>query len=111
MNNLVFNQQSSTIGTLVILSGMLACSSLTGNANRLDSTINNRKEVFNLANNSSTFSEFQASIFKPMTSTHTDRIFEQTVIDFYAKLVADQEPLGAEFEAVLHENLWDLYKR
>lgn len=28
----------------------------------------------------------------------------------YKKLLADQEPLGAEFEKVLNENLWDLYE-
>lgn len=37
--------------------------------------------------------------------------FEATITDFYSKLLADQEPLGKEFERVLHENLWDLYVR
>jgi hypothetical protein len=37
--------------------------------------------------------------------------FEAAVTDFYAKLLANQEPLGKEFERVLHENLWDLYVR
>lgn len=29
---------------------------------------------------------------------------------FEARVLANQEPLGAEFEAVLHKNLWDLYE-
>lgn len=35
---------------------------------------------------------------------------EQTVSQLYAHLVANQEPLGSEFEAALNENLWDLYE-
>lgn len=35
---------------------------------------------------------------------------EQTVGDVYARLLAKQEPLGAVFEKVLYENLWDLYE-
>lgn len=37
--------------------------------------------------------------------------FVESVSNFYAKLAARQEPLGAEFSRVLHENLWDLYER
>ena len=37
--------------------------------------------------------------------------FEQAVGKFYAKLLGGQEPLGAEFEKVLYDNLWDLYER
>jgi len=36
--------------------------------------------------------------------------FEKSVGIFYARLLADQEPLGEEFEAVLHKNLWNLYE-
>ena len=36
--------------------------------------------------------------------------FEESAGRFYARLLANQEPLGAEFEAVLHKNLWDLYE-
>lgn len=38
-------------------------------------------------------------------------LFVGNISNFYAKLVASQEPLGAEFSRVLHENLWDLYER
>lgn len=29
---------------------------------------------------------------------------------FYTKLLLSQEPLGEEFEKVIHQNLWDLYE-
>lgn len=35
--------------------------------------------------------------------------FEQEIARFYDRLLANQTPLGAEFEAVLAQNLWDLY--
>ena len=38
-------------------------------------------------------------------------LFVESISNFYAKLVTSQEPLGAEFSRVLHENLWDLYER
>ena len=31
--------------------------------------------------------------------------------EFADRLLTQQEPLGKEFEGVLHENLWDLYER
>jgi hypothetical protein len=37
--------------------------------------------------------------------------FEGAVTNFYSTLLAKQQPLGKEFERVLHDNLWDLYVR
>lgn len=37
--------------------------------------------------------------------------FVESISNFYANLASRQEPLGAEFSRVLHENLWDLYER
>lgn len=36
---------------------------------------------------------------------------QATINGVYHKLAASQEPLGAEAEKVLHDNLWDLYAR
>lgn len=36
--------------------------------------------------------------------------FERAVGDFYSRLLLGQEPLGAEFEKVLYDNLWDMYE-
>jgi hypothetical protein len=37
--------------------------------------------------------------------------FEKSVASFYSALLANQEPLGRDFEQILHDNLWDLYVR
>jgi hypothetical protein len=34
-----------------------------------------------------------------------------SLMKFYADLLAGQQELGAEFEKVLYDNLWDLYAR
>jgi len=39
------------------------------------------------------------------------REFEEAIARFYSELLADQQPLGREFEQVLHANLWNLYVR
>lgn len=36
--------------------------------------------------------------------------FEESIGNFYAKLLGSQEQLGPDFEDVLHRNLWDLYE-
>jgi hypothetical protein len=38
------------------------------------------------------------------------QMFNEQQNRFYTYLVANQEELGAEFEKVLYENLWDLYE-
>jgi len=50
------------------------------------------------------------SIFGSVLDQGADQ-FVESVSNFYANLAARQEPLGAEFSRVLHENLWDLYER
>jgi hypothetical protein len=45
-------------------------------------------------------------------SQKTERAgFEESVASFYSSLVSKQEPLGKEFDRVLHNNLWNLYVR
>ena len=39
---------------------------------------------------------------------YTRLSFEETVATFYTQLLLRQQPLGKEFEQVLHDNLWDL---
>lgn len=36
---------------------------------------------------------------------------EPPLVDFYSTLLSAQQRLGAELEAVLYDNLWDLYAR
>ena len=40
-----------------------------------------------------------------------NREFKEAIASFYSELLAQQEPLGREFEQVLYSNLWDLYVR
>jgi hypothetical protein len=35
---------------------------------------------------------------------------EEALARFNAELLAAQEPLGKEFESVLYDNLWELYR-
>lgn len=48
----------------------------------------------------------------PITGEYSLAIdqFEQIVSNFYSTLLVQQEPLGMEFEKVMHENLWNLYE-
>lgn len=54
--------------------------------------------------------------FNPYRSSITGQLsfaqntFEEDVGNFYAYLLANQEPLGAEFEKVLYDNIWNLYE-
>jgi hypothetical protein len=109
MNKFSLNQQSSTVGSIVIMSGILACQSLPNEMNKIYSNSRFEKENYVLGNSSSTFSEygFTKSLFNP--ELNNDKL-EQVITVFYSKLLANQEPLGEEFEEVLFNNLWELYE-
>lgn len=55
-----------------------------------------------------TYSPLQ-NAFTGEYAKHSDLDFEGTVAAFYATLLGRQEPLGAEFEKILYDNLWELY--
>lgn len=55
---------------------------------------------------SKTFSHYANMFTEEYNTAGLD--FETTVASFYAQFMAEQEPLGAEFERVLEDNLWDL---
>ena len=56
-----------------------------------------------------TVGQTSATTYKP--DQRESDCFEASIARFYAQLLSGQEPLGAEFEKVLHDNLWDLYAR
>jgi hypothetical protein len=58
---------------------------------------------------SSTVGQYGAILASPTKSQPAE--FERTVGEFYTSLLAEQEPLGKEFERILYDNLWDLYVR
>jgi len=95
------NVSVQTLGSVMILTGMLLASvpNETGVAPRTDSygpPLNG------------TFSQHQ-NAFTGDYATQPVLDFESSMTNFYASLFAQQEPLGADFEKVLYENLWDLY--
>ena len=90
----------ATLGGVVILAGMLASvPNETGGALRTDRYAPLLKGTFSQHQNA--FTGDYAS--QPVLD------FESSMTNFYASLLAQQEPLGADFEKVLYDNLWDLY--
>lgn len=59
---------------------------------------------------SATASQYGNALLTASPKTETAG-FEESVTSFYSSLVSKQEPLGKEFERVLHNNLWNLYAR
>lgn len=55
-----------------------------------------------------TFSQLQ-NAFTGEYTKRSDFDFEGSMATFYATLLGQQEPLGAEFEKILYDNLWELY--
>lgn len=107
MNRLNFNRQSSTIGNIVIVSGLLATGMMLENS----SDITTPSKPYELKINSSTFSNYGNKSLSENTGTISQNSFEQVVSGFYISLLESQETLGEDFEKVLYENLWDLYAR
>lgn len=64
---------------------------------------------FKIGETPKTFGQF-ANIFSGEYE-HARFDFELEVAAFYSNLLATQEPLGKEFERVLHDNLSSLYVR
>jgi len=114
MNNIQYNQSSGTFSQVLLLGLGIVISShgIQGEGAPLANTAaRHNKPLFqkpySLDGNVSTYNRF-AGITGEYVSIPQE--FEHTVGSFYARLLANQEPLGAEFEKVLYENLWDLYE-
>jgi len=108
-----FNSLPSTSGSAVVRSGLLS-SLLLGCAGAMlpvgaPAVAVNHYEVREFASTSSAANQYHFLDTADLKIQATD--FESSVGHFYAKLKADQEPLGEVFEKVLVENLWDLYSR
>ena len=110
MNEIHFNLSSSTMG-YVVMTGLLSVAML--NALPEDSTLGSKNHT--LANNAYSANDRGATSdsFRSKVTGQYDLSpppFEQVVVNFYANLLAVQEPLGVAFEKVLYDNLWDLYE-
>jgi len=111
MDNYFNNQESGTVSSVTI-NGILATQYFTAQMNvkqdkdqyRLPSI----QEVYHRFATSATFDHCRTIVMGEYQQ-ESDR-FEVSIAQFYAKLLASQESLGAAFEKVLHENLWNLYE-
>jgi hypothetical protein len=110
MNEIRPNLSSSTMG-YVVVTGLLSVAML--NALPEDSIFGSKNHA--LSNNAYSANDRGATSdsFRSKVTGQYDLSpppFEQVVVNFYANLLAIQEPLGAAFEKVLYDNLWDLYE-
>jgi hypothetical protein len=110
MNAISYSQVSPTFCTVVIAAGLLASQTVPSSFEHVTGLGDNRlfPNSYRTNTNGSTYGQY-ANFFTGEYNTIFDR-FEQVVGRFYARLLENQEPLGMEFESVLHENLWDLYE-
>ncbi len=111
MSSYQINQTSRTTSTMV-LAGILASQLAT--AYKDSTSVEGVKErlvaVPYLTNAAPSSFDQIRNIFGGVVEARPDP-FVESISTFYAKLVASQEALGAEFSRLLHDNLWDLYER
>ena len=113
MSNYKTNQTPHTISTVVIVVGILA-SQILPTQTVLSKEESNYKMLsadgpYRTKSAPRSFDQIR-SIFGNVPDQEPDQ-FVESISNFYAALVASQEPLGSEFSRVLHENLGDLYER
>lgn len=104
------NQASSTFSNVLTV-GLLAMQIAYATPPRNPDNHNNKpllQNSYSFGGNKATFNSNNKSITGEYDFAPNG--FEQSVGHFYARLLASQEPLGAEFERVLYDNLWDLYE-
>jgi len=111
-NNYTFDLTSSTnstghvslpaLGGIALLAGMLLASA-PAEAGSLPRDNSYSPQFYR------TFGQYQ-NVFTGDYITQRAFDFEQSMTNFYAKLLAKQEPLGADFAKVLYDNLWELYE-
>lgn len=90
-----------TLGATFLLTGMLLASIPSENSTP------KRNDRYAAPLNG-TYSPLQ-NAFTGEYAKQSDLDFEGSVANFYATLLGQQEPLGAEFEKILYDNLWELY--
>jgi hypothetical protein len=91
-----------TLGAAVLLTGMLLASVPN------ESAAPQRIDRYATPPLNGTFSQLQ-NAFTGEYRKRSNLDFEDSVATFYATLLGQQESLGAEFERILHDNLWELY--
>jgi len=108
--NYEINQTPATSGGSVsvmggtFLTGLLIAASVQS---AVLPTIGAEPRSYNVRQAIGTFSQLQNMFTGEYNRYSLD--FEGTIANFYAALLAKQEPLGKEFEKILYDNLWELY--
>jgi hypothetical protein len=108
MSDISNKQASGTFSQLVVIAGLFAAQAFPPLAE--EGVVAKRNMHLPYLSNctQATFDLYS----NPITGNYTPAksTFEQKIGNFYAKLSAKQEPLGADFEKVLYDSLWDLYE-
>ena len=110
MNSYYIKQASRTIGSVVI-AGLIASQAVSsaGDDQQTESKKTALKpEVYYSGVTPKSYTTYGNFITGEYYQIRYN--FEESVSNFYAKLLSNQEPLGADFEKVLYDNLWDLYE-
>jgi len=110
MTEIRYNQPN-TLGQMVLVVGVLALQALPAISQQNVAEQSNKSisgAAYRTKNNPATYSH----IGSPFSGefSNAPEIFEQAVGNFYEQLLSHQEPLGDDFEKILHQNLWDLYE-
>jgi hypothetical protein len=106
MNNYSAQQVSSTVSVGVVIFGVLLTSQQSSwNHQKLSKPLSDSYNIV-INEESKTFGRYTKFSIREDESVKLN--FEEEVNSFYAKLLSKQEPLGKEFEQILHDNLWDL---
>ena len=110
MTEIRYNQ-TNTLGQMVLVVGVLALQALPAMSQQDVAEQSNKSisgAAYRTKNNSPTYSHIGNQFSGEYSNA--PEIFEQTVGNFYEQLLAHQEPLGNDFERILHQNLWNLYE-
>lgn len=111
MNEIQYSQVSSTFS--YALAGLLAFQAPS--PIKVDLPANGRilSRSYITSSSEATFNSLGSnSLSSTITGAYESGFdsFKLSVSNFYSRLLVSQEPLGAEFEKVLYDNLWDLYE-
>ena len=110
MNEIRYNNASSTMSS-VVMAGLFSIAALNASPGKAIPTKSAPPFFGNTylsGNRTATADFFRGSITGQYNLNPIQ--FEHALGNFYARLLSSQEPLGAEFEKVLFDNLWDLYE-
>ena len=111
MNSYCINQEPDTVASIAIR-GILSTHCLANQMNVNREDIKRRPlyihDVYHSFATPATFDNCR-TIVTGKYQQENDQ-FEVNVARFYTKLLDSQESLGAEFEKILRENLWNLYE-